>query len=53
MPVLRTERAHCLPNALNPTYRLSGQFPQKFLWDRPELHAGLHAYLRGLNSQNR
>ncbi|MCW5981043.1 MAG: hypothetical protein KIT09_23375 [Bryobacteraceae bacterium] len=33
-----------------PTYPLTGQFPQKFLWDRPELHDGLRAYLRGLNA---
>lgn len=30
-------------------YRLTGQFPQKFLWDRPEVHEELGRYLRGLN----
>lgn len=30
-------------------YRLTKQFPQKFLWDRPELHAEMGKYLRSLN----
>lgn len=30
-------------------YRLTGQFPQKFLWDRPEVHDELGSYLRSLN----
>ena len=34
-----------------PTYKITEQFPQKYLWDRKELHAGLRAYLRGLNSR--
>ena len=34
-----------------PTYKITGQFPQKFLWDRKELHAGLRVYLRGLNAR--
>jgi hypothetical protein len=29
-------------------YVLTGQFPQKFMWDRPEIHDELAAYLRGL-----
>ena len=32
------------------TYPLTGQFPQKYLWDRPELHKELGAYLRSLNA---
>ncbi|HZM04008.1 MAG TPA: hypothetical protein VFC44_13435 [Candidatus Saccharimonadales bacterium] len=30
-------------------YILTGQFPQKFMWDRPEIHTDLGDYLRGLN----
>lgn len=30
-------------------YKLTGQFPQKFLWDRPEVHQELADYLLGLN----
>lgn len=30
-------------------YRLTGQFPQKFLWDRPQIHEELAGYLRSLN----
>ncbi len=36
-----------------PTYPLTGQFPQKFLWDRPELHPELRAYLRSLHAAKR
>lgn len=32
-----------------PAYPLTGQFPGKFLWDRPEIHEALAAYLRSLN----
>lgn len=32
-------------------YRLTGQFPQKFLWDRPEIHEDLSHYLRTLNQK--
>jgi hypothetical protein len=32
-------------------YVLTGQFPQKFMWDRPELLRDLGPYLRGLNDQ--
>jgi hypothetical protein len=32
-------------------YLLTGQFPQKFLWDRPEVHEKLANYLLGLNSK--
>lgn len=34
-----------------PTYPVTGQFPQKFLWDRPALHEALGRYLRGLNGR--
>jgi hypothetical protein len=30
-------------------YVLTGQFPRKFMWDRPEIQTELGAYLRGLN----
>lgn len=30
-------------------YKLTGQFPQKFLWDRPEIHQELADYLLNLN----
>lgn len=33
------------------TYPLTGQFPQKFLWDRPQLHKKLGEYLRSLNGR--
>lgn len=33
------------------SYPLTGQFPQKFLWDRPQLHEKLGEYLRGLNGR--
>lgn len=36
-----------------PSYPLTGQFPRKFLWDRPELHAGLRTYLRSLHAAER
>ncbi len=30
-------------------YTLTGQFPQKFMWDRPEIHDELAEYLKSLN----
>jgi hypothetical protein len=30
-------------------YKLTNQFPQKFLWDRPQIHQELADYLRSLN----
>jgi hypothetical protein len=30
-------------------YKLTNQFPQKFLWDRPGIHRQLAGYLNGLN----
>jgi hypothetical protein len=32
-------------------YILTGQFPQKFMWDRPEIQADLGTYLRSLNQK--
>ena len=32
-------------------YVLTGQFPRKFMWDRPEIHTELGDYLRGLNKK--
>lgn len=32
-------------------YVLTGQFPQKFLWDRPQVHQKLADYLRSLNQR--
>ena len=32
-------------------YVLTGQFPQKFMWDRPEIQTDLGTYLRGLNQK--
>ncbi len=33
------------------TYPLTGQFPHKFLWDRPQIQGELSNYLRGLNQK--
>jgi hypothetical protein len=33
------------------TYPLTGQFPQKFLWDRPQILEALGTYLRSLNKK--
>lgn len=32
-------------------YKLTGQFPEKFLWDRPQVHQGLADFLRSLNAK--
>ncbi|MGH9163553.1 MAG: hypothetical protein ACRD2X_26655 [Vicinamibacteraceae bacterium] len=32
-----------------PTFPITGQFPQKFLWDRPQLHEEFGKYFKGLN----
>ena len=32
-------------------YKLTGQFPQKFLWDRPQIHQELADYLLSLNAK--
>jgi len=32
-------------------YIMTGQFPRKFMWDRPEIHSELGNYLRGLNKK--
>jgi hypothetical protein len=34
-----------------PKYPLTGQFPLKFLWDRPQIHDDLAIYLKGLNAK--
>jgi hypothetical protein len=47
--VTRTEMARMVPPEPAP-YVLTGQFPQKFMWDRPEIQTDLGAYLRSLNA---
>jgi hypothetical protein len=44
----REEMKRMMPAEPAP-YILTGQFPHKFMWDRPEIQTGLGAYLRGLN----
>jgi hypothetical protein len=44
----REEMARMVPPEPAP-YILTGQFPQKFMWDRPEIQTELGAYLRSLN----
>jgi hypothetical protein len=48
--VSREDMARMVPPEPAP-YALTGQFPQKFLWDRPEIHTDLGNYLRGLNQK--
>lgn len=48
--IKRDDMAQWVPPAPTP-YKLTGQFPQKFLWDRPEVHQGLAVFLRSLNSK--
>jgi hypothetical protein len=48
----REEMARRVPAEPAP-YILTGQFPQKFMWDRPEIHTDLGTYLRGLNPDRR
>ena len=48
--VSREEMARMVPAEPAP-YVLTGQFPQKFMWDRPEIHTELGTYLRGLNQK--
>jgi hypothetical protein len=45
----REEMARMVPREPVP-YMLTGQFPQKFMWDRPEIQTELGAYLRSLNA---
>jgi hypothetical protein len=47
--VSKEEQARMVPPEPAP-YVLTGQFPQKFMWDRPEIHDELAKYLRGLNN---
>ncbi len=44
----REEMARMVPAEPAP-YVLTGQFPQKFMWDRPEIQTELGTYLRSLN----
>lgn len=44
----RQEMARMVPAEPAP-FILTGQFPQKFMWDRPEIHTDLDNYLRSLN----
>jgi hypothetical protein len=46
----RKEMARMMPAEPAP-YVLTGQFPQKFMRDRPEIQTELGEYLRGLNDQ--
>jgi len=46
--VTREEMARMVPPEPAP-YVLTGQFPRKFIWDRPEIQTELGAYLRSLN----
>jgi hypothetical protein len=46
--IKREDMARWVPPEPLP-YKLTGQFPQKFLWDRPQIHQGLADYLRSLN----
>lgn len=46
--VTREQMTRMMPPEPAP-YVLTGQFPQKFMWDRPEIHTELGDYLRGLN----
>ncbi len=48
--VPRSELARMMPPEPAP-YVLTGQFPQKFMWDRPEIQTELGKYLRGLNQK--
>jgi hypothetical protein len=46
----RAEMARMMPAEPAP-YLMTGQFPQKFMWDRPEIHTELGKYLRSLNQR--
>lgn len=46
--VTREQMAKMMPPEPAP-YVVTGQFPHKFMWDRPEIHAELGRYLRSLN----
>jgi hypothetical protein len=48
--VSREEMARMMPPEPAP-YVLTGQFPQKFIWDRPQIQGELGSYLRSLNAQ--
>lgn len=46
--IKREDMAQWVPPA-PAQYKLTDQFPQKFLWDRPQIHQELADYLRSLN----
>ncbi|MBS1814634.1 MAG: hypothetical protein JSS87_07145 [Acidobacteria bacterium] len=46
--VTKEQMAQQMPPEPAP-YQITGQFPQKFMWDRPELFEKLGKYLRSLN----
>ena len=46
--IRREDMAQRVPPAPAP-YKLTDQFSQKFLWDRPQIHEELAEYLRSLN----
>jgi hypothetical protein len=46
----KAEMKRMMPSEPAP-YVLTGQFPRKFMWDRPEIHTELGDYLRSLNKQ--
>jgi len=48
--VARQDLARMMPSEPAP-YTVTGQFPQKFIWDRPEIQTELGTYLRGLNKK--
>jgi hypothetical protein len=48
--VTREQMAQMMPAEPAP-YILTGQFPQKFMWDRPQIHTELGIYLRSLNGR--
>jgi hypothetical protein len=50
--VARKNLARMVPAEPAP-YILTGQFPQKFIWDRPEIQMDLGNYLRSLNQNGR
>jgi hypothetical protein len=46
----KAEMTRMMPHEPAP-YVLTGQFPRKFMWDRPEIHSELGNYLRSLNGK--
>lgn len=48
--VSKEDRTKVVPPEPAP-YQLTGQFPHKFMWDRPKIHEELAKYLHSLNEQ--